>query len=447
MTGRDDTRASDDSLLRALACAPDRAPEGPDPARIAQFRIVGRLGRGGMGIVYHGEDETLRRPVAIKVLRRAAGEDDVVRRRFLREARAAAAVDHPNVATVYEVGEADGRTFIAMQLVDGETLRARLQAGPMDLAEALRIAKAVARGLASAHDKGIVHRDLKPENVMIARDGEVKVLDFGLAKLRPHADGAFDPEKPATESVVTEEGVVMGTLSYMSPEQATGGAVDARSDVFSFGVVLYEMVTGRRPFTGATGSEFVASLLRDEPARPSRRNPRVGGDLERLILRCLRKKPEERFSSAKDLAVALEATRVARPRRWPAWATALAAAAAASLVTILGVRRARVSDFAPRAGTSEAPSATPLPAVPTIAAGLLAVSAAPPSEAPPAAGPPPAVATEAAPIRPRARPVSPRAPSSTVDVAVASSPAKTDGSASAAHAQPRPRDPLLIELK
>jgi serine/threonine protein kinase len=223
--------------------APDRPLE-----RIAHFRITGQLGRGGMGVVYRAVDESLRRTVALKLLPDSAGNEER-RQRFLREARSAAAITHPNVATIYQVGDAEGRIYIAMELVEGENLRARMTHGQLDLTTAKELALQIARGLAAAHDKGIVHRDLKPENVMITPSGVVKLLDFGLAKAgveRP-ASGRTEAALAKTETVVTfDEGRVMGTPEYMSPEQALGEALDLRSDVFSFGIVLYEMPAPRR---------------------------------------------------------------------------------------------------------------------------------------------------------------------------------------------------------
>lgn len=355
-----------DSLLRAVAATPERSPEVP-PARIAHFRILGRLGAGGMGVVFRAEDEKLRRPVALKVLPRAVSDDDERRRRFLREARSAAAINHPNVATIYDVGEADGRVFIAMELVEGETPRAKLAAGALPVPEALRIGRAMATGLAKAHEQGIVHRDLKPENVMIARDGAVKILDFGLAKLRTEAVTPSELEHQSTESRVTEEGQILGTPSYMSPEQASGKAVDARSDVFSLGVTLYEMLTGVRPFGATTTAETVAAILRDEPEPPSRRSATVDVALEAVILRALRKKPEERFASAAEMLAVLDARAEgdAPGRRTAPAMVAVAIIAAVALVG--GYLALRGSPAAlPSAATSVPPasaSSAPAPAV------------------------------------------------------------------------------------
>jgi serine/threonine protein kinase len=212
---------------------------------LSHFSIVAKLGEGGMGVVYKATDTTLRRTVALKVLPANVASDPERRRLFLREARAAAAVTHPNLVTIYEVGEADGQVFLALDFIDGRTLRHALDDGRMSVDEALRIARDLARGMARAHEAGIVHRDLKPDNVMIAKDGLLKVLDFGIARVAPKSD----PTEPTdlgreTGSALTLEGRVVGTPGYMSPEQARGKPVDATTDVFAFGVVLYEMLAG-----------------------------------------------------------------------------------------------------------------------------------------------------------------------------------------------------------
>jgi serine/threonine protein kinase len=256
------------------------------------FRIVSKLGEGGMGAVYEAEDRQLGRRIALKVLASVGGDEQ--RRRFLREARSAAAVTHPNIASVYEVGEDKGRAFIAMELVRGKPLRALLSDNALTIPEAVRIAREVARALAMAHREGIIHRDIKPDNVMVAREGYVKLLDFGLAK---RVSGAEDAVTVIShERFTTEKGVILGTPPYMAPEQIHGQA-DARSDVFSFGVMLYEMVTGRRPFI---------NFDRTEPERPSRVEPGTPLDIERVVLRCLQREPEARYSDAGELLRDLE---------------------------------------------------------------------------------------------------------------------------------------------
>ena len=295
-----------DALLRAIAGVPARIPPEADPEQVGRYRIIARLGKGGMGIVYRAEDDTLRRPVALKVLPRAVSDDEDRRRRFLREARSAAAINHPNVATIHEIGESGGRVFIVMELVEGHTLRHELSVSSLPLPKALRIARAVARGLAKAHDKGIVHRDLKPENVMIAADGEVKILDFGLAKLGDPPSGSTLLENSPTQSHLTAEGHVLGTPGYMAPEQARGGEIDARTDVFSFGVLFYEMLAGEKPFEGRAAGEQIAALLRDTPAPLRERNGQVSPGLAAVVERCLAKAPGDRYASALEALEALD---------------------------------------------------------------------------------------------------------------------------------------------
>jgi serine/threonine-protein kinase len=294
-----------DSLLRAIAATPEGSPEAT-PTRVAHFRIVGRLGEGGMGQVYRAEDETLRRTVALKVLPDASGNEER-RQRFLREARSAAAISHPNVGVVHQVGEADGRIYIAMELVEGENLRERLLRGRLDVATAKDLAGQIARGLAAAHDKGIVHRDLKPENVMITPSGAVKLLDFGLAKsgVEP-LSGKTEAALAKTETLVTSgEGRIMGTPAYMSPEQATGEPLDVRSDVFSFGIVLYEMLSGARPFQGASTGHVLVAIVRDAAPPLREPAPEVDEATEAVVMRCLAKTPGERFGSAGEIVTAL----------------------------------------------------------------------------------------------------------------------------------------------
>jgi serine/threonine protein kinase/tetratricopeptide (TPR) repeat protein len=275
---------------------------------LAHFRLVAKLGEGGMGVVYKATDEKLRRTVALKVLPEALASDDGRRRRLLREARAAAAVTHPNIASVYDVGEADGRVFIAMEYVEGETLRDRLRCGALAVPIALGIALQIARGLAKAHQANVVHRDLKPDNVMVGENDHVKLLDFGLAKLRedeaatPSALGAQD-----TIAELTRQGRLIGTPAYMSPEQARGTEVDARTDVFAFGVVLYEMVTGVRPFDGETTQDVLTAVTRDMPKPASTINPLISTDLESVIARCLEKHRDARYADGRELVDGLNA--------------------------------------------------------------------------------------------------------------------------------------------
>ncbi|HEV2830316.1 MAG TPA: protein kinase [Pyrinomonadaceae bacterium] len=281
-------------------------PEALAPGQIINhYRIISSLGAGGMGEVYLAEDTRLRRRVALKLLSASfTGETDRVLR-FAQEARAASALTHPNVCTIHEVGEGeDGRHYIVMEYVEGVTLRRHMMAKRMDVTEVLEVAIQIASGLTAAHTLGVVHRDVKPENVMLRPDGIVKVLDFGLAKLtekQPAADSAMSTQP----RVQTETGMVMGTVSYMSPEQARGLAVDARTDIWSLGVVLYEMLAGRTPFAGATNSDVIVSVLEREPL-PLSRDAEVTAGLERIVTKALRKRKENRYQTLGDLAVDLK---------------------------------------------------------------------------------------------------------------------------------------------
>lgn len=272
---------------------------------LGSYLVESKLGQGGMGVVYRAVDEKLRRTVALKVLPPAFTGDADRRRRFEREARAAAAVTHACIATVYEVGESAGRVFIAMELVEGSSLASRIAGAPLPLAAALRIARDVARGLARAHERSVVHRDLKPDNVMLTDEGEVKILDFGLARLDEPATVGHDQD--VTAAAMTMPGQIMGTPGYMSPEQAAGKPTDARTDLFSLGVVLYEMVTGARPFRGDSAMDVIIALCRDEPAAPSTLNPAVPPEVERVIARCMAKRPDDRYASARELLAELDA--------------------------------------------------------------------------------------------------------------------------------------------
>ena len=273
---------------------------------LGPYRIVRRLGRGATGIVYEAADPQLSRSVAVKVLAPLRASDGERRERFRREARAAAAVVHPNVAAVYGVGHDRGLDYLAMEYVAGETLREamRLRGSSFGIAEAVRIGEAIASGVGKAHELGIVHRDLKPENVMITDAGAVKVLDFGLAKRIAPPAGARD-ELPWSRHTITLDGNILGTPAYMSPEQSKGRPVDARTDVFALGVLLYELVTARRPFHGETTVELFIAIDREEPPPPSALNPHVPLALEAIVLRCLRKSPGERFASCREVADAL----------------------------------------------------------------------------------------------------------------------------------------------
>jgi len=261
---------------------------------IGHYRVLGKIGCGGMGVVYEAEDLKLGRHVALKFLPDELAEDPQSLQRFRREARSASALNHPNICTVYEVDEANGRVFIAMELVKGKTLRELLVCGSLPMRKAIEIAAQVAEGLTKAHEAGIAHRDLKPENLMVSDDGFVKILDFGLAKLA-------SPESDICVTATTP-GLVMGTLGYMSPEQASGDRLDFRSDQFSFGLVLYEMVTGKRAFQRSTAAETLVAILREPPEPITRQNRDAPAPLCWAIERCLAKEPDKRYVSTRDLA-------------------------------------------------------------------------------------------------------------------------------------------------
>jgi Tol biopolymer transport system component len=314
-------------------------------SKLGPYEVSAPLGAGGMGEVYRAKDARLGREVALKVLPTEVARDADRRSRFEQEARAASALAHPNIVTVYDVGESDGSVWIAMELVEGRTIRDLLASGALPARRALEIGTQVAEGLAAAHAAGIVHRDLKPENLILSKDGFVKILDFGLAKLAERSAVAMEGPTVSAGSPGTQPGTVMGTVGYMSPEQAAGQPVDFRSDQFSLGSILYEMATGQRAFQRKTGVETLAAILREEPKAISELNPAAPAPLRWTIDRCLAKDPEERYASTRDLARDLKSLRdhlsetstavaasglPARPRRgWLAPAFAALAAVAA----------------------------------------------------------------------------------------------------------------------
>jgi len=273
---------------------------------IGHFKMVSLLGSGGMGEVYLAEDSKLGRKVALKLLPAEFTQDKDRVGRFKQEARAASALNHPNIITVYEIVETGGANFIVTEFIDGQTLRQQLARGPMKLADAIEIATQAAAALDAAHNAGIVHRDIKPENIMVRRDGLVKVLDFGLAKLTAHRLQAGHGDAPTVTTTGTVPGMVMGTLRYVSPEQARGLEVDARTDIFSLGIVLFEMVSGQLPFQGATAFEILAAILHQEPAPLARYAPGIPDELERIVGRALRKNRDARYQSAQDLLLDLQ---------------------------------------------------------------------------------------------------------------------------------------------
>ncbi|MBA2733923.1 MAG: protein kinase [Acidobacteria bacterium] len=280
---------------------------------INQYRIISCLGSGGMGEVYLAQDVRLGRKVALKLLYENVQQGDDWKRRFEQEARATSSLNHPNIITIYEVGQVDGSHFISTEFIDGQTLRQHLKLNMLGLREALDIAVQVATALATAHEAGIIHRDIKPENVMLRADGYVKVLDFGLAKfvekrLLGLSTGS-DPDAETQGFVNTNPGAVMGTVSYMSPEQARGSHVDARSDIFSLGILLYEMLTGRQPFEGESASEVIISILQKRPRPMARFSQDVPVEMERIVGKALSKNREERYQTVKDMLIDLKRLR------------------------------------------------------------------------------------------------------------------------------------------
>ena len=311
------------------------------PETLSHYRVLEKLGAGAMGEVYLAKDTKLDRTVALKILPPAFAENPERLERFVREAKAASAIKHANVAHIYEIGAADGVHFIAMEHVEGETLAARLSGKPLPTTDILDIAAQVADALDEAHGKGITHRDIKPGNLMLTDRGQIKMLDFGLAKMA----ATSGPDSDAPTEAKTSAGIVMGTVQYMSPEQALGRDVDGRSDIFSLGVVLYELATGRLPFSGANATETLARITTSQPEAIARLNYDVPAELERVIRKCLEKEPEARYQSAKELLVdlknlkrdtesgAVAATTPTRSNRLPA----LAAGALVLLAAAIGL--------------------------------------------------------------------------------------------------------------
>jgi hypothetical protein len=321
-------------------------------SRLGPYEVIAPLGAGGMGEVYRAKDPRLGREVAVKVLPASFSNDPDRLRRFEHEARAAGVLNHPNITAVYDIGSHDGAPYVVTELLEGETLRSRLATGPLSTRKALDYAIQIARGLAAAHEKGIVHRDLKPENLFVTKDGRVKILDFGLAKLKQAESGGPEETNLPTGTVGTEPGVVLGTMGYMSPEQVRGKPADHRSDIFAFGAILHEMLSGKRAFHGDTPADTMSAILTKEPPDLSTTNQDVHPGLDRIIRHSLEKNPEERFQSARDLAFDLEAlsgisaTAVAvpvaarKPRRLTAPVLLVAAGAAVgAIVALLATQR------------------------------------------------------------------------------------------------------------
>src|SRR5689334_4154911 len=282
----------------------------PLQTQLGRYQIRSLLGAGGMGEVYLAQDTSLNRKVALKVLPSDLASNQDRMRRFKQEATAAASLNHPNIAHIYEIGEVNDCNFIAMEYVDGTTLRHKIHDDDEDLAKLLRVLQHVAEGLAKAHDAGIIHRDLKPDNIMVTSDGHAKILDFGLAKLI-EVPTSSDSEGPTILQQHSTPGLILGTLGYMSPEQAQGKTkdVDHRSDIFSFGCILFEAITRRKAFSGQDQIDVLNKIIREPVASLATYNPSAPADLQRIVRRCLAKDPEQRYQNIKDVAIELKEVR------------------------------------------------------------------------------------------------------------------------------------------
>jgi len=277
---------------------------------IAHYRVVGRLGEGGMGEVFLVEDLKLHRKAALKLISASLTRDETRRQRFLQEAQLAASIDHPHIAAIHDIGEIDGHTYIVMEYVEGGSLRETLKSGPLKLRRALDLIIQAGDALARVHDQGVIHRDLKPENLLITKDGYLKIIDFGLAKLvDPLALAGLGDAATIEGHVRTADGVVLGTMGYMSPEQVRSEPVDARSDIFSFGAVLYEMITGAPPFKKGSAAETISAILGEAPPPPRIDDTTTGAEVGRILRKCLTKDPAARYQGMRDLVVDLRALR------------------------------------------------------------------------------------------------------------------------------------------
>jgi eukaryotic-like serine/threonine-protein kinase len=339
---------------------PHRAPE----QKVGGYVLLAKLGAGGIGEVWKARDTRLNRVVALKFISAERPGSSPIRD-LLHEARAASALNHPNIVTIFEVGETEGSAFLAMEFVEGETLRARLKRPPVPVEEALDIAQQIVAGLAAAHRNGIVHRDLKPENIMLRVDGLVKLMDFGLAKVVPWADASTAGNTPA--SAATESGAIVGTLTYMSPEQARGRPVTAASDVFSFGIIFYELLTGEHPFQAETAMDTLTAILSKEPASISAKSPSTPAALSAITARTLEKESNRRYPTGMDLAAELKAAISAQVtpahapegetqvRHKPRWMRAIGVALIATILSLAAWRL--------RSSPNGASAATPVRAV------------------------------------------------------------------------------------